>query len=49
MRASDSLPQSVLTRIAVVYIRQSTPAQVRDNLETCCSARGFDANRRRTL
>ena len=34
MRASDSLPRSVLTRIAVVYIRQSTPAQVRDNLES---------------
>ena len=34
MRASDSLPRSVLTRKAVVYIRQSTPAQVRGNLES---------------
>ncbi|MDD9992847.1 MAG: recombinase family protein, partial [Rhodospirillales bacterium] len=34
MRSSDSLPRSVLTRIAVVYIRQSTPVQVRDNLES---------------
>ena len=34
MRTSDSLPRSVLTRIAVVYIRQSTPAQVRENLES---------------
>ncbi|MCY3754138.1 MAG: recombinase family protein [Alphaproteobacteria bacterium] len=34
MRSTDSLPRSVLTRIAVVYIRQSTPVQVRDNLES---------------
>ena len=34
MRASDSLPRSVLTRKVVVYIRQSTPAQVRGNLES---------------
>ena len=34
MRASDSLPRSVLTRKAVVYVRQSTPAQVRANLES---------------
>ena len=34
MRASDSLPRSVLTRKAVVYVRQSTPAQVRGNLES---------------
>ena len=34
MRASDPLPRSVLTRKAVVYVRQSTPAQVRDNLES---------------
>ena len=34
MRASDSLPGSVLSRKAVVYVRQSTPAQVRGNLES---------------
>ena len=34
MHASDSLPRSVLTRKAVVYVRQSTPAQVRGNLES---------------
>ena len=34
MRASDPLPRSVLTRKAVVYVRQSTPTQVRDNLES---------------
>ena len=33
MRTSDSLPGSVLSRRAVVYVRQSTPAQVRGNLE----------------
>ena len=33
MRMSDSLPGSVLSRKAVVYVRQSTPAQVRGNLE----------------
>ena len=33
MRTSDSLPGSVLSRKAVVYVRQSTPAQVRGNLE----------------
>lgn len=34
MRMSDSLPRSVLSRKAVVYVRQSTPAQVRGNLES---------------
>ena len=34
MRTSDSLPGSVLSRKAVVYVRQSTPAQVRGNLES---------------
>ena len=34
MHASDSLPRSVLTRKTVVYVRQSTPAQVRGNLES---------------
>ena len=34
MRASEPLPRSVLTRKAVVYVRQSTPTQVRDNLES---------------
>ena len=34
MRASDGLPHSVLTRKAVVYVRQSTLAQVRGNLES---------------
>ena len=35
MKASDdSLPQSLLARKAVVYVRQSTPTQVRDNLES---------------
>ena len=34
MSASDSLPRSVLTRKAVVYIRQSTPQQMRNNLES---------------
>ena len=34
MHAPDSLPRSVLTRKAVVYVRQSSPAQVRDNLES---------------
>ena len=34
MRASEALPRSVLTRKAVVYVRQSTPTQVRDNLES---------------
>ena len=34
MSASDSLPRSVLTRKAVVYVRQSTPQQMRNNLES---------------
>ena len=34
MRAPKTLPSSVLTRKAVVYVRQSTSAQVRDNLES---------------
>ena len=34
MRASEALPRSVLTRKAVVYVRQSTPTQVKDNLES---------------
>ena len=34
MRASDGLPRSVLTRKAVVFVRQSTPAQVRGNLDS---------------
>ena len=34
MRASKALPSSVLTRKAVVYVRQSTSAQVKGNLES---------------
>ncbi|MYJ94551.1 MAG: serine recombinase [Proteobacteria bacterium] len=34
MGASDALPRSVLTRKAVVYVRQSTPQQMRNNLES---------------
>ena len=34
MRASKALPSSVLSRKAVVYVRQSTSAQVRGNLES---------------
>lgn len=34
MNASDSLPRSVLTRKAVVYVRQSTPQQMRNNRES---------------
>ena len=34
MSASDALPRSVLTRKAVVYVRQSTPQQMRNNLES---------------
>ncbi len=34
MHASNPLPRSVLTRKAVVYVRQSSPAQVRGNLES---------------
>ena len=34
MSASDELPRSVLTRKAVVYVRQSTPQQMRNNLES---------------
>ena len=33
MHAPDALPRSVLTRKAAVYVRQSSRAQVRDNLE----------------
>ncbi len=34
MSGSDLLPASVLRRKAVVYVRQSTPGQVRENLES---------------
>ena len=34
MSASDALPRSVLTRKAVVYVRQSTPQQMRNNPES---------------
>ena len=34
MRTSDSLPASVVRRRAVVYVRQSTAAQVHENLES---------------
>ena len=34
MGTSDALPRSVLTRKAVVYVRQSTPQQMRNNLES---------------
>ena len=34
MSSSDALPRSVLTRKAVVYVRQSTPQQMRNNLES---------------
>ena len=34
MNASNPLPRSVLARKAVVYVRQSSPAQMRDNLES---------------
>jgi len=33
MTSADLLPASVLKRKAVVYVRQSTPAQVQSNLE----------------
>ena len=34
MTESDPLPAAVLRRKAVVYVRQSTPAQVQTNLES---------------
>jgi len=34
MASADLLPAAVLTRKAVVYIRQSTEAQVQSNLES---------------
>ena len=34
MSASDPLPRSVLARKAVVYVRQSSPGQVRENVES---------------
>lgn len=34
MIASDLLPASLLRRKAIVYVRQSTPAQVQENLES---------------
>ena len=34
MSASDALPRPVLTRKAVVHVRQSTPRQMRNNLES---------------
>jgi DNA invertase Pin-like site-specific DNA recombinase len=52
MTGTDLLPASVLKRKAVVYVRQSTPAQVQFNLESqrqqyelveVARRRGFDA------
>ena len=52
MNGADLLPASVLKRKAVVYVRQSTPAQVQLNLESqrrqyelveVARRRGFDA------
>ena len=51
MNGTDLLPASVLKRKAVVYVRQSTPAQVQFNLEAKAAVRtrrgrtatGFDA------
>src|SRR3954466_3051486 len=52
MNGADLLPASVLKRKAVVYVRQSTPAQVQFNLESqrqqyelveVARRRGFDA------
>src|SRR4051794_4401831 len=52
MTGPDLLPASVLKRKAVVYVRQSTPAQVQFNLESqrqqyelveVARRRGFDA------
>ena len=37
MTSTELLPAAVLTRKAVVYIRQSTQAQVQSNLESACS------------
>ena len=34
MGVAEALPRSVLTRKAVVYVRQSTPQQMRHNLES---------------
>lgn len=34
MTSNNLLPASVLTRKAVVYVRQSTPGQVQNNLES---------------
>ena len=34
MRTSEALPASVIRRKAVVYVRQSTPRQVQENLES---------------
>ena len=34
MTGSDLLPATVLKRKAVVYVRQSTPGQVQNNLES---------------
>ena len=34
MRAPDLLPASVLRRKAIVYVRQSTPVQVQENMES---------------
>ena len=34
MTSSDALPEAVLKRKAVVYVRQSTQAQVQINLES---------------
>ena len=57
MNGTDLLPASVLKRKAVVYVRQSTPAQVQFNLESqrqqyelveVARRRGFDADPSRT-
>ena len=34
MGVAEALPRSVLTRKAAVYVRQSTPQQMRNNLES---------------
>ena len=34
MVAAEALPRSVLSRKAVAYVRQSTPQQMRNNLES---------------
>jgi DNA invertase Pin-like site-specific DNA recombinase len=34
MTSADLLPPAVLKRKAIVYVRQSTPAQVQNNIES---------------